>query len=231
MPNNRPSVKEDVRLLEKFRKRDERAFDTFYGKFAPRVLAFALLLTRSRTDAEDLTQETFLAAYSGATKFQNRSSLLSWLFSITKRKFRDGKRTPRPHFDELTEHNSPHISSGDNNILSRMCLLTALDTLPDPEREAFILVAIQQCTYAEAAQTLQSPIGTVKWRVFEATKKMRLALAPDLPQVASDLPPPAREGGTSKDSTISISEKKEITKTREKREITDILEITEITNP
>jgi RNA polymerase sigma-70 factor, ECF subfamily len=209
-----PSTREESRLLEKFRKRDEHAFDTFYGKFAPRVLAFALLLTRSRSDAEDLTQETFLAAYSGATTFQNRSSLLSWLFSITKRKFRDGKRTPKPHFDELTEHNSPHLSSGDNNTLHRMCLLTALDTLPDPEREAFILVAIQQCTHAEAAQTLQAPVGTVKWRVFEATKKMRLAL-----------------GEESIPTTAPTKEKKEITKVREKRHITDTLEIMEITSP
>jgi RNA polymerase sigma-70 factor, ECF subfamily len=209
MPNNRQNSKDDARLLEKFRKRDERAFDAFYGKFAPRVLAFALLLTRSRTDAEDLTQEAFLAAYSGATKFQNRSSLLSWLFSITKRKFRDSKRTPKPHFDELTEHNSPSLPSSDNNTLHRMCLLTALDTLPDTEREAFILVAIQQCTYVEAAKILQAPVGTVKWRVFEATKKMRLALAPDEMPISEITP----------------------TKVREKREIKEIREITEITNP
>jgi RNA polymerase sigma-70 factor, ECF subfamily len=171
--------REETQLLQKFRQQEEKAFDTFYTRFAPRIFSFAYMLTRSRTDAEDLMQETFLAAYNSAEKFQGRSNLLVWLFGITRRKFRDSKRTPTPYFSELTELNSPSLPSGDMSVLHRMCLQKALDTLPNAEREAFMLIAIQQCSYKEAAQLLETPVGTIKWRVFEATKKLRLALAPD----------------------------------------------------
>jgi RNA polymerase sigma-70 factor, ECF subfamily len=173
-------------ILQRFKAQDKKAFDTLYCQFAPRVLAFAITLTRSRPDAEDLTQEAFLAAFHGAAGFQSRSTMMGWLCGIVVRKFRDKKRTPKSTFTrfsevvELTEENSPILPRTESFSLTSICLERALETLNDAEREAFVLVAIQGLTQKEAAQVLAIPLGTVKWRVFEASKKLRLVMQEEI---------------------------------------------------
>ena len=93
-------------LALKLRAGDRQSFDAVYQCYAGRVMGFALRLTGSRTEAEDLVQEVFLAAYAARATFKGNSRLLSWLLGIAIRRWRDRcrHRTPETlalsNFDE-----------------------------------------------------------------------------------------------------------------------------------
>src|ERR687885_615754 len=87
---------DDRKLIAAFRAGDRAAFDALFERYAGRVLAFARQLTGSSSEAEDLTQEVFLAALRGLPEFRGDSGLLTWLFSIAVRRWRDQQRRFRP---------------------------------------------------------------------------------------------------------------------------------------
>jgi RNA polymerase sigma-70 factor, ECF subfamily len=148
---------------------DPSAFTALYTRYAPRVLGYLLRLGVARSDAEDLTQETFLAALRGSASFGSRSRPLAWLLGIAVRRWRDGnRRGPAPkHFS--TER-SPDTAA---DALRKITLEQALFRLEEPLREALLLVVVQGLSYAEAAIVLEIPLGTLKWRIHEATRRMR----------------------------------------------------------
>ncbi|HLK60613.1 MAG TPA: RNA polymerase sigma factor [Chthonomonadaceae bacterium] len=175
---------EDRKLIAAFQAGDEEAFNALYRQYAGRVLAFARQITGSRTEAEDLTQETFLAAYKGLIGFRGQANLLTWIFSILVRRWRDQHRSAKPPLvayiegDEAqTEESLPsHRDGNPEHRLTAIAIGQALETLEPAFREAFVLVAVQGLTHREAACVLQQPVGTVKWRVAQATQRVRKRL-------------------------------------------------------
>lgn len=165
---------------KRLRSGDTRAFNRLYAAFAPRVLAYLLHLTGGiRTEAEDLTQETFLAAYAARSEV-SAPNLLPWLFGVARRRQRDAFRasTTRPRTasfesDELEGAEQP-VSEA---VTRRVVLQSALDKLDAPDRDAILLTIVQGLTYAEAATVTGEPIGTVKWRVHVGTKRLRSLLS------------------------------------------------------
>jgi RNA polymerase sigma-70 factor (ECF subfamily) len=181
-PPDPPPAADDRRLLAAFRRGDRAAFDALFDRYAGRVLAFALQLTGGcRADAEDLVQETFVAAYRAAPGFRGGSRLLTWLLGILVRRHRDGRRrNVVPTVPLLDEHDglapvSRH-SPVESEVVSGTDFRCALGALDASLREAFLLVAAQGLTHKEAAGVLGVPEGTVKWRVAEATRRLRAAL-------------------------------------------------------
>ena len=183
---------EESKLVAAFRRGDAAAFDTLYRRHAGRVMAFARRLTGSGQDAEDLTQEVFVAAFRGLERFEGRSTLLSWLLGIAVRKRRDQARRRAPDSlpgaDHLDSFDAPMSSVRmEDRILDSIALDRALAALDEPMREAFLLVAAQGLTHKEAAAILERPIGTVKWRVAEASRRLREALGERLEREADDV--------------------------------------------
>lgn len=163
------------------RKADEDSFRSICGRYSDRVRGFALRLTGNSSDADDLMQSVFISAYAGRNHFRGESSMLSWLQGIAVRKWRDLQRGPRetaygaPETIELLSQNSS--APADRQALEKIALENALALLDSKAREALLLVASQGLTYKEAAEAMNEPIGTVKWRVFEAMRKMRSLLS------------------------------------------------------
>ena len=171
----------EKRLLQLFRERDRGAFDVLFVRHGSAVRAFARRLTGNCADAEDLTQETFLAAYKSAERFGGRARLSTYLISIALRRWRDRQRTPRPEtLSLLDEHAStgPHPKDAptENQALAGIAYRAALAQLDAPLREAFLLVVAEGLTHKEAAQVLEIPLGTLKWRSAEAVRRLRTAL-------------------------------------------------------
>jgi RNA polymerase sigma-70 factor, ECF subfamily len=170
--NSEPEIE-----IEAIRSGDPAAFSALHAKYGPRVLGYLLRLGVCRADAEDITQETFLAAFRGCEGFSGRSRPLAWLLGIAIRRRRDRDRTPRPTQPLPTTLITTLITpSPVESILRAASLQHALALLDPPLREALLLVASQGLSYAEAAQTLETPLGTLKWRVHQATKQMRKLL-------------------------------------------------------
>jgi RNA polymerase sigma-70 factor, ECF subfamily len=168
-------------LARRFRCGDRAGFDAVYKRYAARVMGFALRLAGRQPEAEDLVQEVFLAAYAARATFQGRSSLLSWLLGIAARRWRDQCRRRHvetiPSFDddapEMAAPGSAGRSTIEEQVIRSLMLSQAVAGLEPAFREALLLVASQGLTYREAAKALGEPVGTVKWRVFEAMRRVR----------------------------------------------------------
>ncbi|BDI28637.1 hypothetical protein CCAX7_006880 [Capsulimonas corticalis] len=173
----------EANRIRKYRNGDQAAFREIYDQYAPRVMGYLIRLTGDRADAEDMVQEVFVAAYQGRAGFGERASMLTWLLGIATRRWRDKNRKQTLRFsdpadtdeslDSLPQTGSPLES----RVIAAIALDDALEQLAPEYREALLLVAGQGLTYAEAAAITGEPVGTVKWRVSVATRKLQQLLS------------------------------------------------------
>lgn len=154
----------------------------------------ALRLTHSLESAEDLVQETLVHAYQGFSQFRQGTNLKAWLMRIMLNLFisqyRHQQRTvPTISLEglleelELTEEGSNFLLdesvSPEEIVMSRVMddeVARALEKLPEPFREVVILCDIEGLSYAEAAEALGIPIGTVRSRLARAHEMLRQLL-------------------------------------------------------
>ncbi len=139
---------------------------------ADRVFRLALRLTGGcHAEAEDIAQETLIAAFTRLPRFAGRSRLSTWLYTITVRTWRRRlDRTPKPTLP-LTEALVPAVNPPTSDLDDAIC------SLPPFLREAFVLVKVEGWTSKEAAKILDIPQGTVQWRVHEACQRLRVLLS------------------------------------------------------
>jgi RNA polymerase sigma-70 factor (ECF subfamily) len=149
------------------------------------VYRFLLHLTRDIPRAEDLTQETFVAAWEGIATFQGRSTLATWLHRIAYTKFIDSQRSKR-RAATLYERVESMASAPVDPLETAMAvdeaqrLYRALDELDSADRTRLVLHYLQGLSYREMASVLEEPSGTVKWRTREALKCLRRLLADEV---------------------------------------------------
>jgi RNA polymerase sigma factor (sigma-70 family) len=156
--------------------RSHRRFNRLYAELAPRVLGYLLRRMPSRADAEDVLQETFLAAYAGRQQYRGSAQPLAWLLGIARRRCAD--RLRQPENLELVERDERDSHDLAQAVVNALTLEEAVQALPSTLQEALELIVLQQLTYKEAAALLGTPQGTLKWRVHEATRLLRLRLSP-----------------------------------------------------
>ncbi len=138
-----------------------------------------------RATADDLTQETYVRAMGSVHRFRADASARTWLLSIARRTCADEirRRQRRRPWERLTDE-PPEVEEPDPSRARD--LQDLVDHLDEDRRAAFVLTQQLGLTYAEAAEALEVPIGTVRSRVARAREDLvtRLA-ADDDPQVAS----------------------------------------------
>jgi RNA polymerase sigma-70 factor (ECF subfamily) len=154
---------------------DHGAFNRLFDQYSPRVLGYLIRLTGSRADAEDLTQETFLAAYAGRAGWRGEAQALAWLLGIARRRWRDRSRKAVIAAGSLLEE-TLLLPDPTSEVDTAAVLTEAMSRLSEMEREVLLLTAVEGLTYPEAAVVLGEPVGTVKWRVHQATRKLRRIL-------------------------------------------------------
>ncbi len=158
---------------------DHATFDCLFDTYAPRVMGYLFRLTGSQGEAEDLTQETFLAAYVGRSSLRGDSQPLAWLLGIARRRWRDRQRRlnlASEPLDQDTVVSCESVRSMADAVITTLTLDAALSHLKVTEREVLLLTAVAGLTYAEAAQVLEMPLGTLKWRMQAALRKLRSLL-------------------------------------------------------
>jgi RNA polymerase sigma-70 factor (ECF subfamily) len=176
---------DDQRLLNSLRAgRPEASAELIRGHYQA-VYRFLLHLTRDIPRAEDLTQETFAAAWERIATFQGRSSLATWLHRIAYTKFIDGQRSER-RAATLHERGTSTASTPVDPLETAMAadevrrLYGALDELDAADRTLLVLHYLQGLSYREMASVLDEPSGTVKWRTREALNCLRILLADEV---------------------------------------------------
>lgn len=158
----------------------ERIFERLVLDHQDRVFALALALTGNRHDAEEVAQDTFLRAYRALERYEpDRVRDLkqrAWLHRIAVNVVRNRVRGVRPRLVELNG-SEPDARSGPEEDVVRRAEVDALAArvacLPERYREAVVLRHVQELTYAEAAEVLGQPVGTVKANVHRGLKMLR----------------------------------------------------------
>jgi RNA polymerase sigma-70 factor (ECF subfamily) len=140
-------------------------------------------LIGDRHDAEDITQDVFVAAFDRLRSFDaRRASLLTWLFTIARNRsvnYLKRRRLPQASEDERSIES--HRPTDDVARQEFWQLLNeALDTLPIEQRTAFVLAEIEQLSYAEIASIERTTLGTVKSRIHRAKQALRVVLEPTM---------------------------------------------------
>ena len=140
------------------------------------LFAAAMRLTRNRSDAEDLVQDTFVKALRFADRFTPGTNIKAWLFTILhntwRNRLRDGARAPMSvdseRIDALVDSASGATDTPERILLRSTIdadLKAALDALPEAFRQAVWLRDVEEFSYAEMAEMLEVPIGTVMSRI------------------------------------------------------------------
>lgn len=146
----------------------------------PRLRRYARTLVFDHAAADDLTQTALERALAHWHQFDQRRSLLAWLLSIAHNAHLDGRRRDvRLTVTDPDELKSRQEQDGDDagpDPALRLDLLRALARLPVEQREALVLVCLEEFSYAEAAEVMQIPIGTVMSRVSRARASLRRLL-------------------------------------------------------
>ncbi|MBZ5578407.1 MAG: RNA polymerase sigma factor [Acidobacteriia bacterium] len=166
---------DDESLLAAIRDGSDSAFNTLIDRHQQAVRTFLRGLTANPSDADDLAQETFLAAWTQAKSFRGQGSVRSWLFSIAWRKakgsqrrwFRAARRDTAYH-ESLPGEGAPEAPAED-----RIAMRQALLSLPLDQRAAVTLVLGSGYTHEEAAKMLAIPLGTIKSHVLRGREKLR----------------------------------------------------------
>ena len=172
-----PWSKSDPALVASLAAGDRAALDVLYERHKALVFGCLCRLTPDRCLAEELLQDTFLAAWQYADRYRGQSSVRSWFVGIARRKARDRMRRAIPTLvddEELAFVTAPDPAL-DDIALARIRLdeiAAAIGTLAPIHQEVLFLVFRHQFAMRELAATLEIPIGTAKSRLNHA----RLAL-------------------------------------------------------
>ena len=183
------SEETDEALLARARSGDRHAFDNFLNRHATSVYRW-MCRAAGESDAEDLTQEIFLKAYRGLSKYRGDAPARAWLAAIAhntlKNRYRFRSRFARvfgrkPEIDD----DPPEPPSGDRDPESlasagesRRLVAEALRRLPEEFRMPIVLRDLEGWNYEEIAVSLGVPVGTVKSRIARGRGHLRDVLAP-----------------------------------------------------
>lgn len=162
-------------------QRQREAFESEAVPHAPSLFRIALYLTRDRSDAEDLVQETMIQALSSFHRFTPGTNCHAWLVTILYRT-QSKKRRALGRFeivgdgDEFIAETIPFDPPTPQELTDEE-VLSGLAQLPRTYLEVIILSDVEELTYKEIAAALSLPLGTVMSRLSRGRKLLRAALA------------------------------------------------------
>lgn len=174
--------------------RSQEQFTSDAMQYAPQLFSTALRMTRNRSDAEDLVQETYIKGWRSFHTFQEGTNLRAWLFRIMTNTFinkynakkRKGTEVELDDVEELFLYKrlgsidqSQLSSSAEDQMLELFTddeVKNALEALPEDFRMPVLLSDVDGFSYKEIAEMLEIPIGTVMSRLHRGRKAMQKML-------------------------------------------------------
>ena len=155
------------------RLRTDRSFERMYRRHVADVYRYALAVARNPSDAEDVTQTTFLNAYRAVQRGEQPRAAKNWLLSIThnvlRQRFRHAARRP----DEVELHDAAGATVPHENEYSASDIQRALGELAFNQRAALVMRELEGRSYAEIAEILEVSVGAVETLIFRARRALR----------------------------------------------------------
>lgn len=162
------------------RKKEWEAFETEAMPFMADVFRVANYLTQNRTEAEDLTQETFAEALKSFHRYTPETNCRAWLVTILYHL--NSKRRRKLGQLKLIEDTAEHIAETvafEPSIPQHITdeeILQALEKIPENFRNIVVLTDVEDFSYKEVSELFQIPIGTVMSRVHRGRRLLRQQL-------------------------------------------------------
>jgi RNA polymerase sigma-70 factor (ECF subfamily) len=181
----------DEQLVEQAKRGRMDAFSELAQRYQQRIYHTIFGFTKNHLDADDLTQETFMAAFKSLGGFRGQSSFFTWIYRIAINRTLNHLKKHRREKDreELTdkiqpaEERRPISSSPELNSLAgelRQKIEEAIEALPLLYRTPVQLVLFQGLSHGQAARVLRCSENTVSWRMFKARKMIQDRIRPYL---------------------------------------------------
>ena len=167
----------DSELIKKAIKGNHGAFNILVNKYYPRVYASLFSFTKSKEDAEDLSQQTFIKVWQKLTTFRGDSAFFTWVYRIainlaknfvSSSGFKKQKINSSINDLELDISSFEDIESTVINDESLKSINCFIKNLPENLKTSFILREVDGKSYEEIAQITKTPIGTVRSRIFRS---------------------------------------------------------------
>lgn len=170
----------DEQLIQAFQSGNKNALEILYARYKARILNFSFRMLNSRSDAEDVTANVFLALFSGKYRPGHQAKFSTWLFTIARNRCLDVIRSRKR--ETVTDHweREGGAKNARENLTEsehEMKIREAIQQLPDGQREAIILRAYHSLSYNEIAKVLGCSVDNVKVLIFRARQSLRQELA------------------------------------------------------
>jgi RNA polymerase sigma-70 factor (ECF subfamily) len=171
----------DEAVGERFRDGDERALEEIYRRWSPVVFTLALRSLGDRSDAEDVTQKTFVSAWSSRASFDPaRARVSTWLIAIARRRIADTHEARarigalQRELEKVAEpmgRHAPEVDIGDTILLA-----DEISRLEPDAQEVVKLAFYDDLTHQQIATRLDMPLGTVKSHIRRSLIRLRSRL-------------------------------------------------------
>ncbi len=166
---------DDRDLLERFVQGDAAACESLFRRHEGEVFRWVVRIVRDAGAAEDALVEAFLRAYRGRARFDPSRSFGAWMRRIATNAALDRLRTLRREAGGgAADERTPAPAGADPGVAEAVAL--AFRKLPPKLRAVATLALVEEQPYAEIADALGLPVGTVKSRVFRAVRRLRSEL-------------------------------------------------------
>ena len=179
MKTNVPN--EDNLLITKAQSGDEGAFKFLMTKYYPRVYASLFAFTKSREDSEDLTQLTFIKVWQKINSFRGDSAFFTWIYRIAINLAKNHFASSASKKDKVNissddlEIDIPSYENPEMSLMHKQSLQNIqsyVKTLPESLKTAFTLREVDGKSYEEISIITNTPIGTVRSRIFRARESI-----------------------------------------------------------
>jgi RNA polymerase sigma factor (sigma-70 family) len=176
----RAAIARDAALIHRVRAGDSAAFDALVAAYMRPAFQMAFRVVGHREDAEDLVQESFLAAYQYLDSFDVERPFGPWLNRIVLNR---GANLRRARTRRQTEPETDAVSTAPSALdestrtEARELLIRALATLNERQRLIVTLFDVDGLTSTEIGERLELAPGTVRWHLHEARRVLRGALS------------------------------------------------------
>lgn len=179
------SQEEDFDAVRRVLKGDSSGFEILQKKYTRIISSLIRRMIRNEEDVRDLTQDTFIKAYNALSSFQFGYSFSSWIYKIASNTCIDFLRKKRLAQVSLNQRNNSEeeyeIEIEDKEYMPDLNVMTeeklkalreAIENLPENYREIIKLRHEKEMDYADIADKLDIPLGTVKAHLFRARKQL-----------------------------------------------------------
>lgn len=176
-PRSRPASPgaDERAVVSRARAGDESAFAELVDRYAPMVLSLAFSSTRSRAEAEDVAQDTFLVAWRALPRFRGDATFSTWLYGLARSRCADRARRAavRPQLARHGGGDPVEVGSLDpERRKTALAILTAAARLPLSQRQAVLMRDVQGLSYEEIASLQDVSTGTVRSRIAAARRRI-----------------------------------------------------------